>query len=474
LDGRADDALKMFRQAANVQPDLHLDAAKSVEQIRLVAQGKDLARAGDTAKAVADFSQAQALGWQPAEDTHRYADKLAAQALTAEGVRLAEINEVDQATQLFENALQAIDNHPSLAQDYDGRIQRELAVAGASEYAKQVALQALLREAGDLADLGRVEDAAEKLRAAGQYDPTYATDPVGRAKAMAIAALIKQGGESVARDELDRARDLYARVHKIDASFDADREFRRVLAGVKRGQVEQLVQPGGLDLALKLIDEAQALDPQPLEDVSKAKATVTAMAYKAKGDQLADQGQQQAAIAEYRAALAQNPSLKLDPAGEARDRRINAIRSQASTLLSNGDRAGALKSLKSLLELDPSLSLDRELIVLTSPSRDARRDLRAYLGKNKEKVFLLTPLGSWQWASGYPTSEEAVAEAMKGARARYGGQEAFVYMKNDTVVAPNDALSTLRQMLGDSSRGRSEPDSCSCATSRSSEQPESR
>jgi hypothetical protein len=108
--------------------------------------------------------------------------------------------------------------------------------------------------------------------------------------------------------------------------------------------------------------------------------------------------------------------------------------------------------LKSLVEVDPTLSLDRELIVLTSPSADARDDLRAYLGKDREKVFLLTPLGSWQWAAGYNTNEEAVAAAMEGARARLAGQEAFVYMKDDMVVAPNEELNTLRQMLGDLSK----------------------
>lgn len=451
VDRRYDEATAMFRQAAKVQPELHLDAAKSVDQIRIVAQGEERARAGDTAGAVEDFRQAQALGWQPAKEIHRYADELTARALTAEGLRLAEINEVDQARQLFEKALNAIGNHPSDAPDYDGRIQGELAAAGAGAYARQVALQALLRKVRDMADVGRVEEAAEKLRAAGHYNPMYAADPVGQAKAMAIAALTKNGGEWVARDDLDRARDLYARVHKIDASFDADREFRRVLAGVKRGQVKWRAESGRLEQALKLIEEAHALDPQPLEEMSRAKAVATAIFHKASGDRLADQGQQQAAIAEYRAALAQNPSLKLDPANEARNRRMNTIRSQADTFHKNGDRSSALKSLESLLQLDPSLSLDRELIVLTSPSRDARDDLRTYLGKEKEKVFLLTPLGSWQWASGYRTSEEAVSVAMKGARERHGGQEAFVYMRNDTVVAPNEELSTLRRMLGGSS-----------------------
>jgi WD40 repeat protein/tetratricopeptide (TPR) repeat protein len=454
VDGRTDDALTMFRRAANVQPDLHLDAAKVVDQIRLVAQGEDRARVGDTASAAANFKQAQALGWQPAEDIHRYANELAVQALTAEGVRFAETNEIDHATKLFSEALRAMDGHPSGAQDYDGRIQRELAVVGASNYAKQVALQMMLRVARDMAELGRVEDATEKLRAAGQYDPRYMADPVRQAKSMVITSLTKHGADLVARDDLDRARDLYARVHQIDPSFDADREFRRVLAGVKRGQVAEQAQSGRLESALKLIDEAQALEPQPPEEVSKAKTAAASVAHKAKGDQLAYQGQQQAAVAEYRAALAQNPSLKLVPAKEARDHWINTIRSQAGTLLSKGDRAGALKSLKSLLELDRSLSLDRELILLTCPSHDARDDLLDYFSKNKEKAFVLTPLGSWQYTWGYGTSDKAVSEAMKRARARYGGQEAFVYMRNDTVVAPNEELSTLRHMLRSSSEGR--------------------
>jgi hypothetical protein len=38
-------------------------------------------------------------------------------------------------------------------------------------------------------------------------------------------------------------------------------------------------------------------------------------------------------------------------------RRWRAIRSEANAFLSNGDRAGAPKLLKSLVELDPSLSL---------------------------------------------------------------------------------------------------------------------
>jgi WD40 repeat protein/tetratricopeptide (TPR) repeat protein len=454
LDGRTDDSLAMFRQAANVQPDLHLDPTKTVDQIRLVAQGEDRARAGDTAGAVADFNRAQTLGWQPGQEIHLYADGLAAQALAAEGVRLAEINDVDHAVKVFAEALRVIGNHPSSTNNYDGRIQRELTVAGATNYAKQLALQKLLRSANDLADVGRVEDAAEKLRAAGQYDPRYGADNVVRARDMAIASLKKQGGEWVARDDLDRARDLYARIHRIDPSFNADLEFKHVLAGVKRGRVDGQAESGRLESALKLIDEAQALDPQPPEEVSKAKAAATAVAHKAKADQLADQGQEQSAIAEYRAALAQNPSLRLDPDTEARERRINNIRSQATSLLSNGDSAGALKSLKSLLQLDPSLSLNRELILLTCPSPEARTDLRIYLGKSKEKAFLLTPLGSWQWASGYRTNAEAVSEAMKGARARYGGQEAFVYMRNDTVVAPNEELRILRQMLRSSSEGR--------------------
>jgi tetratricopeptide (TPR) repeat protein len=454
LDGRGGDALAMFLQAAKVQPDLHLNAANNVDQIRLVAQGEDLARAGETASAVTDFSRAQSLGWQPPQDIQRYADELASQALTAKGVRFAEVNDVDQATEAFSEALRSIGNHPSSADDYDGRIQRELAVAGPSKFAKQVALETLVRGADDLADIGRVEEAAEKLRAAAQYDLRYAADPVGQARTRAIAALTKQGGESVAREDLDRAHDLYARVHTIDPSFDADREFRRVLAGVKRGRVSDQAEGGRLESALKLIDEAQALDPQPQEQVAKAKAAATAVADQAKGDALADQGQQQAAIAAYRAALAQNPLLKLNPATAARDRRINAIRTQASILLSNGDRAGALKLVRSLVELDGSLSLDGELIVLTCPSSEARKDLRSYLGKRKEKVFLLTPLGSCQWAAEDRTSEEAMSEAIKGAQARYGGKEAFVYMKNDTVVAPNEELSTLRQMLRTSPQGR--------------------
>ncbi len=455
LDGRTDDALAMFRQVEKVQPDLHVDATKTVNQIQLVEQGEDRARTGDKTGAVADFRRAQQLGWQPAEDLNRYADELAAQALTAEGVRFAEVNEVDQAVKKFTQALTAIGDHPSSAQDYDGRVQRELAAAGANQYAKQVALQTLVQRARDLAALGRVEDAAKNLRAAGQYDAKYTADPIGQARVMAIAALTKQGADWVARDDLDRARDLYSRVHQIDPSFDADREFRRVLAGVKRGQVSGQAESGRLESAIKLIDEAQALDPQPPEEVSKAKAAAAAVAHKAKGDQLAGQGQQQAAIAEYRAALAQNPLLKLDPAKEARDQRLNTIRSQADTMLSNGNRASALKALKSLLALDRSLSLDRELILLTCPSHDARDDLRDYFGRDKEKAFVLTPLGSWQYDWGYHTSEEAVSAAMKGARARYGGREAFVYMKNDTVVAPNEELRALRQILRMTSQRRS-------------------
>jgi hypothetical protein len=71
---------------------------------------------------------------------------------------------------------------------------------------------------------------------------------------------------------------------------------------------------------------------------------------------------------------------------------------------------------------------------------------------------VFTPLGSWQWATGYRTSEEAVAEATKDARARYGGQEASVYIKDDAVVVPNEELSTLRQMLGASSQERCAPE----------------
>jgi WD40 repeat protein/tetratricopeptide (TPR) repeat protein len=452
LDGRAEDALMMFRHAAILQPDLLLDAKKAVEQLQLVAQGEDRARAGDTAGAAADFSRAQALGWQPPRDIRRYANELAAQALTAEGVRHSEMNEVDQATRLFEKALLAIDGHPSRSQDYDGRIQRELVAAGASEYAAKLALNTLVRSASQLAELGRVDDAAEKLREAGRYEPTYAVDPVGRAKDAAVAALTKRGGESIARDDLDRARDLYRRAHEIDPSFDADLEFRRVLAGVKRGLVEGQAQWGKLELALKLIDDAQSLDPKPPEEVSRAKATAAAIAHKAKGDKLADEGQVEAAIAEYQAGLAQNPSLKLDPIKEPTRRRISAVRAQASTLLSDGDRTGALNSLKSLLKLDPGLSLDHELIVLTSPSSSARDDLRAYLGKDLEKAFVLTPLGSWQWAAKYDTSKEAVDAAMEGARNRYGGEEALVYMKGNTVVAPNKELSILCEMLRSSSQ----------------------
>jgi hypothetical protein len=54
-DGRVDDALAMFRQASKVQPELHLDAVTSVDQMRLVAHGEERARAGDPAGAVDDF-----------------------------------------------------------------------------------------------------------------------------------------------------------------------------------------------------------------------------------------------------------------------------------------------------------------------------------------------------------------------------------------------------------------------------------
>jgi hypothetical protein len=36
---------------------------------------------------------------------------------------------------------------------------------------------------------------------------------------------------------------------------------------------------------------------------------------------------------------------------------------------------------------------------------------------------------------------------MEGARARFGGEEALLYTKGNTVVAPNKELSILREML---------------------------
>ncbi|MNG71387.1 Tetratricopeptide repeat protein [compost metagenome] len=354
---------------------------------------------------------------------------------------------------MLEKAQIALGDNPSLKGNYEGNSQRELLEVGSQLYARQVAFESLMQGAMNQASLGRVNDTAEKLRAAHAYLFSVGLDPDAEAKTMVVNALTEQAGESIARDDLDRARQLYTQLHRIDPTIDGNREFNRVLAGVKRGQAKNLYLGaiGQPEKAIKLLEQAQDLDPEPSEKFAAAKAAVMAIAHKEKGDQLAEGGKIESAIEEYEAARTLDPSMDLVPVEEAKIRRMDFLRSNASRLVSAGDRAGALVSLLSLRELDSTVSLDHELIVLTLPSGEGRRDLRRYLEQQKEKVFLLTPLHSWQWVAGMKTPEAAMAKAKEDALVRYGGAEAYVYMQNDTVVVPNEDLTILRQLLERSS-----------------------
>lgn len=449
LDGRIGDAIDMFQRAVKLQPSLNLDPSKTAKQIKLLADAENSARNGNIVTALSQFSEAKGLGWQESVNVNQRTIDLAIEGLMKKGNRLAEQNEMAEAIKAFESVLKIIgDNQLQVEDDFDNRSPLELYFYGPEKYAKNIALNSLLLEAEDFAQVGRIEDAADKFKAAGQYSEEYANNPLERARSLAVESLRKEAEVSIARNGLERSRSLYMRVKQVDPSFDAEKEFNRVLAGVKRGQVENLVA-GQLERALTLLDEAQKLDPLPPEQEERLRKEVLAKDHIDKGDKLAAKGDIQAAIQEYKAGLVEKPSAEIVPGDRAKLKRLNTIRNQAQELLGKGDRLGTINALKALLTIDSKLSLDNELIVLTIPSKDSRTDLRRYLEEKQEKVFLLTPLGSWQYAYGYNSINEALAEAFKGARERFGGDEAYVYMKGNRVVAKNEELEVLRKILRD-------------------------
>jgi tetratricopeptide (TPR) repeat protein len=234
-----------------------------------------------------------------------------------------------------------------------------------------------------------------------------------------------------------------------DRSFDPDKKINGVLAEIQRRRAVEQAEYGDLERAVKEFDAAEKLEELPPTESKRIRNEIQTKAHLSHGKSLAADGKMEAAVREFQAALALDPSLQLEPEAEAKHSRLRSIRARARELYDKSKRVEAIEMLKNLWAVDPEISLDNELIVLTSPMKESpgQEDLLKYLGEAQEKAFVITPLGSWQWAARLPSVDAAVTEAMEGARKRYGGNEAFVYAKGNTVVVENRDLEEMQQLL---------------------------
>jgi WD40 repeat protein/tetratricopeptide (TPR) repeat protein len=414
--GRIEASMAMLERAHEIDPALHIDARRTAQSFLAEAQGESLARGGEVERAIARLKEAKDLDPELQFDPKLEATQLAAASLFERGRQAAGEDRVAEATALVRRAhvlastLPASSMTPAIAY-----FEKTVASEGVDGFVRDESLRALVRTATSLSNAGKVEQAALVFNAARKYQPSLPTDTLSHARQLAIAHYQQEAKEAVARGDEVKAATALQSAQRLGATRVPAAELNAMVARKLRHEAEELARAGETARALATFDGAVTRAPGEFENIKESRDALEATAHQARGQQLARTGDLAHAGKELALASPPGRAKQSDPAAQARAMRADAVRMEAHRFLLKNERDKARAVLQELVSLEGYIDQARELQVLALPSREDQpvRELGDFLSNKKpHKAFVFSAKGSWGWAAGMKTIDEAVTAAI--------------------------------------------------------------
>ena len=183
------------------------------------------------------------------------------------------------------------------------------------------AVAGVLDRGRSLARKGESDAALAELVRVQQIDPKSTFEPLQEIERVKKSGeLVKQASAQARKGELETAIATYREALKLDPSLKIDpvQEVNKIYAPVLVKEGHALAAEGKMEEGVARLERAASLDMTALYDSPEADArSARAEALMIEAGKLAKQGELQAAIAGYRAALAVNDKLRIDPEAEA-------------------------------------------------------------------------------------------------------------------------------------------------------------
>ena len=239
----------------------------------MVTAGETAARNGNFEEALADFKTAKK--WNSKLDINPQV-KTDSLRLEFAGRKLADEGDFDGAITKFKQAKQ-LNVKIDFDTDTDG-VQND-----PEKVAKELVSQALVNQAGEIADKGDVDGATAKLKQAQQLNAKIdlddntegvQTNPQTVAKKLVSQALVKQGKDLATQGNFDGAVAKFKQAQKLDAKIDLDTETpgdveTNIQAVAKDftskgfiAQGKQLARQGDINDAVAKLKQAQRIQPK--------------------------------------------------------------------------------------------------------------------------------------------------------------------------------------------------------------------
>ncbi|MCV3214580.1 hypothetical protein OGM63_13835, partial [Plectonema radiosum NIES-515] len=262
------EALEPLTFCQEQNPDILLAATPF-----MVTAGETSARNGNFEDALAKFKTAKK--WDSKLDINPEV-KTDSLRLEFEGRKLADKGDFDGAITKFQQAKQR-NVKIDFDTDTDG-VQNE-----PEKVAKELVSQALIKQAGEIADKGDVDGAIAKLKQAQQLNAKIdlddntegvQTNPQTVAKKLVSEALVKQGKDLATQGNFDGAVAKFKQAQKLDAKIDLDTDTpgdvqTNIQAVAKDftskgfiAQGKQLARLGDINDAVAKFKQAQKLKPK--------------------------------------------------------------------------------------------------------------------------------------------------------------------------------------------------------------------
>lgn len=414
--GQIEASATMLERAHAIDPALHIDARRTAQSFLAEAQGESLARSGEVERAIVKLQEAKDLNPELRFDPRLEAARTASVSLFERGRQVAGEDRVAEAVALVQRAHDLASTLPaSLETRALAQFKRSVASKGVDGFVRDEALLALLRGASALAHAGNVEQAALLFDAARKYDPELPADTSKYARQLAIDDCQREARRAVFRGDESAAAAALQQAQKLGAALEPAAALNAMVAHHLRQEAERLAQDGEVTGALAKFDAAVARASSEFRDIRESRAALEAAAHQARGQQLARDGDLAGASRELALGSPPGGSKQSDPAAAARALRADAVRMKAHGFVLANERDKARATLRELVSLEGRVDEARELQILALPSADEQpvRALRAFLVDRKlHKAFVISAVGSWGWAAGRKTMDEALKAAI--------------------------------------------------------------
>jgi|GEM_PF-607862 len=268
-----------------------------------------------------------------------------AQQLVEQGREEARLGAVAGAVALFEQAMKL---DPALT--FEPQTQAESALGDR--------VKALLLIGRDLARSGNMAEAIATFEEVASLNPNLDMKPEIEAKRLFAAVVVDVGRQLALQGSISGAIAKFEEALSLDPDLriEPEEEAKRLFAPRIADEARILAESGDLEGAIAKFKEALSFEPKLDIEPEPEARRLFAPRIADEARILAESGDLEGAIAKFKEALSFDPKLDIEPEPEARRLFAPTIASEGSRLAEYGDIAGAFAKFEEASILDPSLS----------------------------------------------------------------------------------------------------------------------